>query len=418
MKKLTFLSIIFLTGVFVNFGILAQSDPGLMKTDTAVVWYSEDDLWGNGKPSEGEWEAYPWDTLKWAPWKQYDDPETALDIAFTIFARFKAAWNEDYFMIWVDVRDDILINENEDVWSDDGVELFFDIGNEKAVEYDTNDFQFIFGWNDDEGAGFAGSPEYDDVDYYFKDEDAGYVMEMAIPWENLGADGTLLEDSVIGFTIEVNDQDNQPHADWVTINHRISWAANTTGVFANPSLMGTIMLVKPGAIATPVISPEATTFSETINIEISCETPGAIIYYTTNGREPNRFSDEYSGPLELNKTTTIKAFAIDPFNNESDITEATYTLESNGINNTLRKEISIWPVPAKDVINIKLDNIYMGDYEVVILDIAGRELLRSRMLKNNQIHKLSLPLNDLQPGHYFLDIRMGDSNQTRSIILN
>ena len=60
---------------------------------------------------------------------------------------------------------------------------------------------------------------------------------------------------------------------------------------------------------TPVISPESCTFSEPLTVTITCETAGATIRYTLDGTNPTSTSTEYTAPLTISETTTVKARA-------------------------------------------------------------------------------------------------------------
>lgn len=82
----------------------------------------------------------------------------------------------------------------------------------------------------------------------------------------------------------------------------------------------------------PVIAPEAGFYSTEVEVNITCTTPEAKIYFTTNGSEPNELSTEFEGPFSLTDTTTIKAIAI-LNNRKSEITEATFDIEIPGIVN-------------------------------------------------------------------------------------
>lgn len=72
------------------------------------------------------------------------------------------------------------------------------------------------------------------------------------------------------------------------------------------------------AVSKPVITPGSKSFLEghSVEVTISCDTPGAAIYYTTDGKEPVPGNDNtilYDGkPILITKSTTIRALATEP----------------------------------------------------------------------------------------------------------
>lgn len=83
-------------------------------------------------------------------------------------------------------------------------------------------------------------------------------------------------------------------------------------------------------VAAPVFKPDGTTsFRGTQTVEISCATPGASIYYTTDGTTPTSSGMAYSGAISLTATTTIKAIAVKTDMNDSAVTAATFTRRSS-----------------------------------------------------------------------------------------
>ncbi|WP_455559475.1 S-layer homology domain-containing protein [Agathobaculum hominis] len=83
-------------------------------------------------------------------------------------------------------------------------------------------------------------------------------------------------------------------------------------------------------VAAPVFKPDgATSFRGTQTVEISCATPGASIYYTTDGTTPTSNSTAYNGAISLTSTTTIKAIAVKADMNDSAVAEATFTRRSS-----------------------------------------------------------------------------------------
>ena len=70
-------------------------------------------------------------------------------------------------------------------------------------------------------------------------------------------------------------------------------------------------------------------FSDRTEVTITA-TPGAIIYYTTDGTVPTNGSQQYNTPITLTETTTIKAIAIEDGHIMSDVVEMAFTKESSG----------------------------------------------------------------------------------------
>ena len=64
------------------------------------------------------------------------------------------------------------------------------------------------------------------------------------------------------------------------------------------------------AAAAPTFSVPAGTYTSTQSVAISDATPGATIYYTTNGTMPTTSSTKYAGPISVSATETISAIAI------------------------------------------------------------------------------------------------------------
>ena len=93
----------------------------------------------------------------------------------------------------------------------------------------------------------------------------------------------------------------------------------------------TAVITKVEAVppAAPVISPDdGSSFAgDSCRVTISCSTPDAVIYYTTNGSNPKTTeSNRYMGPFDIVATTTVKAVAKNPDDDlKSSVTTATIT---------------------------------------------------------------------------------------------
>ncbi len=73
------------------------------------------------------------------------------------------------------------------------------------------------------------------------------------------------------------------------------------------------VVIAPYEVVTPapVISPAPGTYTSSVNVSIDAP-EGAVVYYTTDGQEPNPASTPYTGPFSLSVTGTVKAKAWVP----------------------------------------------------------------------------------------------------------
>jgi len=118
-------------------------------------------------------------------------------------------------------------------------------------------------------------------------------------------------------------------------------AANQAGAYANGVYYGPAtqvtqqIVVNPiGVVATPTFSVPAGTYTAVQSVTISDATPGATVYYTTNGNTPTTSSPVYTAgtAIPVNITTTIKAFAVGaPGYSNSAVATAIYTLNPDFI---------------------------------------------------------------------------------------
>ncbi len=93
--------------------------------------------------------------------------------------------------------------------------------------------------------------------------------------------------------------------------------------------------------AAPTFSPPEGMYPTTQNVTLSCPTPGASAFYTTNGSTPNTSSTPYTSPIVVSSTTTIKAICSGS-GGSSPVASATYTI---GVD--LRPEITRRGIPLR-----------------------------------------------------------------------
>ena len=76
----------------------------------------------------------------------------------------------------------------------------------------------------------------------------------------------------------------------------------------------------------PTFSPVAGTYGSAQSVTISDDTPGATIYYTTNGFTPSTNSAVYSAPITVASWETVEAIALAPGRSQSLVGVAPYTI--------------------------------------------------------------------------------------------
>ena len=143
----------------------------------------------------------------------------------------------------------------------------------------------------------------------------------------------LAETDTVSYQYSINGKDYYPLQ---TLQTRETFEAGQTvdlhvrEVGSNDTILaaGKCEITTPSASDVPTISG-TDKFSDRTEVTITT-TPGAIIYYTTDGTVPTKGSQQYNTPITLTETTTIKAIAIEDGHIMSDMVGMAFTKESSG----------------------------------------------------------------------------------------
>ena len=116
----------------------------------------------------------------------------------------------------------------------------------------------------------------------------------------------------------------------VTASTTIEAMAAASGYNNSAVASGAYVLSLPAA-ATPTFSPLPGTYTTAQSVSLTDTTPGATIYYTTNGTTPTTSSTVYnpSSPIAVTASTTIEAMAAASGYNNSAVASGVYVI-SNG----------------------------------------------------------------------------------------
>jgi hypothetical protein len=146
-----------------------------------------------------------------------------------------------------------------------------------------------------------------------------------------GGNEVLYAFDATNLSNELYDTTQSPTRD--TVGGAVKFATPTiangkvyVGAAQRLSVFGTI---SPTA-ATPTFAPAWGTYTSAQTVSISDSTPGATIYYTTDGSNPTQSSPVYTSPLTISVTTVVKAMASAPLLVDSDIASAVYTITTGG----------------------------------------------------------------------------------------
>ncbi|ABG59303.1 CHU large protein; esterase-related protein, CBM9 module, carbohydrate esterase family 1 protein [Cytophaga hutchinsonii ATCC 33406] len=192
---------------------------------------------------------------------------------------WKAMWDASNLYVLVQVTDDVKRNDGgTDVYNDDGVEVYIDLGNTKATTYGTNDQQYTFRWNDVTAAYEINGHPVTGITKGISNTATGYIVEVSIPWSTIG--GTASLNSFQGFEVMINDDD-----DGGAREGKLAWVASTDDTWSNPALMGTVVLkgLNCTVPAAAITASTATTFCSGGSVVLNAGTGTGYSYVWKNG---------------------------------------------------------------------------------------------------------------------------------------
>lgn len=143
------------------------------------------------------------------------------------------------------------------------------------------------------------------------------TVKSICPYKSVYSSLTILPDGTIGAYVEENPDGE---CSLYFMNFSLNWLTDGKDTYT-PA--GEILK----QIEKPVFSPEGTLLEdgETVDVTITCSTPGVKIYYTLDGTTPDEKSEEYTGPITVSATVTIKAIAIKEGMVDSKVATTTFT---------------------------------------------------------------------------------------------
>ena len=178
-----------------------------------------DEVWEETQPLPIEELAYG---------EEYPDEE---DLSGTA----RVLWDEEYLYVFAEVTDDVIVVDAGESYQADNVEIYLDLGNDKAGSYTDDDYQYrVLADGSELIEEKHGATE--GVVYETAQTADGYVLEIAFPWDTLG--GKPASRDPLGFDVQLTDNDGDGR------EHRLAWAADNNDAWQDTTLLGTVELVE------------------------------------------------------------------------------------------------------------------------------------------------------------------------------
>ena len=118
----------------------------------------------------------------------------------------------------------------------------------------------------------------------------------------------------------------------------------------------------------------------------------------TSAEQNPVFTINTADPIEVTLTATSSEGCQDKDIQMIDVVTGLEDPEPEGI-------LTVYPNPANGIINIELNNQYLGEYDVLILNTLGRIVKEYHITKNKVIVSGTIDLNGLSQGLYLLKVR-------------
>ncbi len=160
----------------------------------------------------------------------------------------------------------------------------------------------------------------------------GIVWSMKTDNFNTGGNATLFANdatnvATVLYSSDQNTQGNDvPGQSVKFVTPTIVNGKVYVGTATQVSVYG--LLASSPQAAIPMISPVGQSFTGSLQVTITDSTPGATIYYTTDGSVPTGQSLVYTAPISVNTTQTVSAVASASGYLQSSVASQSYTLQN------------------------------------------------------------------------------------------
>jgi endoglucanase len=254
------------------------------------------------------------------------------------------------------------------------------------------------------------------VDVYSLKGKNAYVLVM--PTQN-GSTATYnldLEqaDSAFIYTPAIGS-DNMSVRKIKATNGKINLTVTETPTFVIPS--GFVPIAVPDSSPATVPDSSSTSNSSSSTTDSSSSTSNSSSSTTDSSSSTNNNSSSTTGSSSStnNNSSTTTDSSSSTNNNSLTTTDSTSSSNDKG-NNTSKSELTVYPNPFEDYININYENEFIGDVTINIYDILGRLIKRYNINKSSEILQERIDVSMIREGAYILQLRAGNAVRTNKII--
>lgn len=149
-------------------------------------------------------------------------------------------------------------------------------------------------------------------------------------------------------------------------------------------------------------------------ITLTCETPGAVIYYTLDGSCPCNDTPArqiYTGPITItDNVTVITAMAAAKDLGESDIVTFNYHLHGYTDIDELSSSVNIWPLVTRSNVNVDLGG--QKARSVSVMNVNGVRLFNA----TNVNERVTVDLTQHPAGLYIIAVELDNGRVVRKIV--
>jgi hypothetical protein len=149
-------------------------------------------------------------------------------------------------------------------------------------------------------------------------------------------------------------------------------------------------------------------------ITLTCETPGAVIYYTLDGSCPCNDTPSrqiYSGPITItDNVTVITAMAAAKDLGESDIVTFNYHLHGYSGIEDMSSSVNIWPLVTRSNVNVDLGDLKAKS--VSVMNVGGVCIFNA----TNVSERITIDFTMQPAGLYIIVVQLNNGKVVKKIV--